>query len=322
MQFFKSASFYSLQNLPAFADLEEAMQTAEFVAATPTQENSSGFIPPRGEANGAMLEAVAGWWIGYFYIERRSVPASEVSKLVKQESDRISKEEGRTVGRKEKRTLKDDAIKTLLPRAFSRYNRIEFAIDPSRNIVVMNTTSQGLIDVLITNLVQVSSKSAAGSINPAYGNAGTLSQWLLSQQPPEKFSLGRACQLDSIDTKAKVSYRHYSLDTDGLRDQIRAGMGVDWVNITYNDRITFNLDSGIRLTSIEMLDAVSATKAESSEEVDAFDTNAAIFTGELSLMLPDLFAAFGLNECGIDPKHTALLTTFGAEASRPESETA
>lgn len=322
MQFFKSLSFYSLQNLPAFSDLEEAMQTAPFIPATPTQDNSSGFIPPRGEEHGAMLESVAGWWIGYFYIERRSVPSSEVNKLVKQESERISKEEGRTVGRKEKRTLKDDAIQTLMPRAFSRYNRIEFAIDPARSLVVMNTTSQGLIDVLITNLVQVSRQSAAGSINPAYGNAGTLSHWLMTQEPPENFTLGRACQLDSIETKAKVSYRHYSLDTDGLRDQIRAGMGVDWVNVTYNDRMTFNLDSNIRITGLEVLDAISSTKAESDAEVDAFDTNAALFTGELSLMLPDLFAAFGLNQFGLDPNYGAKLTAFGSDATRPEGEEA
>lgn len=321
MQFFKAVSFYTLQNLPTFAELEESLQTRQFVPATPTQEASSGFMPPRGEEHGAMLESVSGWWHGSFFIERRSVPTAEVSKEVNKEIKRIKDEEGRTVGRKEKRTLKDEAIKTLLPRAFSRTSRIDFAIDPARGLIAMDTTSQGSLDVFMSELVTAAKSLAAGNITPAYGSAGTLSQWLLSQQPPEKFSLGRACQLDSIDTKAKVAYRHISLDTDGLRDQIRAGMAVDWVRVTYDDRMSFDLDSTMRLSSLELLDVTSSKEPADDKDdggVDAFNTNCTIFTGELGRMLPDLFAAFGLNERGTDPKHGAFLTAFGSDAKRPE----
>ena len=321
MQFFKALSLYTLQNLPTFTELEEFLQTTQFAAATPSQEAASGFVPPRGEENGAMLEAVAGWWHGSFFIERRSVPTAEVNKQVKLEIKRIKDEEGRTVGRKEKRTLKDEAIKTLLPRAFSSCRRIDFAIDPAHGLIAVDTTSQGSLDVLISNLVTAAKSVAAGNITPAYGSNGTLSNWVLTQEPPKTFSLGRACQLDSVESKAKVAYRHISLDTDAVRDQIRAGMGVDWVQVTYEDRMTFNLDSSMRLNSLEMLDVTSSKEPSGSQEEggpDAFDTNCAIFTGELSRMLPDLFAAFGLNENGADPKHGAFLTAFGADAPRSE----
>jgi len=43
--------------------IEEALQTQVFVPCGATQEISTGWIPPRGHENGALLESVGGQWI-------------------------------------------------------------------------------------------------------------------------------------------------------------------------------------------------------------------------------------------------------------------
>ena len=43
--------------------LEDALQKTVFVECGATQERSVGWVPPRGEAYGPLVESVAGQWV-------------------------------------------------------------------------------------------------------------------------------------------------------------------------------------------------------------------------------------------------------------------
>ena len=59
-------------DLPA---IEQALAKAPFIECGATQERSIGFVPPRGEEHGAMVESVGGQWIARFKTETKAIPA-------------------------------------------------------------------------------------------------------------------------------------------------------------------------------------------------------------------------------------------------------
>ena len=57
---FKNATIYRLGTLAATLNqAEAALQRAQFAACGATQEKSAGFVPPRGEQNGALAKLIS-----------------------------------------------------------------------------------------------------------------------------------------------------------------------------------------------------------------------------------------------------------------------
>ena len=47
----------------SLAQLEAALQPAQFVECSLSQEKAVGWVPPRGQENGALVESVGGQWL-------------------------------------------------------------------------------------------------------------------------------------------------------------------------------------------------------------------------------------------------------------------
>ena len=62
---FKSLIVYRIAQdwAPDLQAAEEALAKAPFMECGATQEKSIGWVPPRGEAHGALVESIGGQWI-------------------------------------------------------------------------------------------------------------------------------------------------------------------------------------------------------------------------------------------------------------------
>ena len=63
--------------------------------------------------------------------------------------------------------------------------------------------------------------------------------------------------------------------------------------MTWNDRVSFVLTDTAQVKKLKLLDVVLDGVQEGGKDDDGFDTDAAILTGELSALLPDLLEALG-----------------------------
>ena len=97
------------------AQWEEALASEPFVECSATQQKSTGWVPPRGQEHGALVETVDGQWIARFAIETKAVPADAVRARTQKVVEEIEKTTGRKPGKKEVRDLRDDALQALLP---------------------------------------------------------------------------------------------------------------------------------------------------------------------------------------------------------------
>ena len=64
--------------------LEAGLQAARFVECGLTQEKSVGWVEPRGEAHGPLVESIGGQWLLKLMLESKAVPGSVINRKTKE----------------------------------------------------------------------------------------------------------------------------------------------------------------------------------------------------------------------------------------------
>ncbi len=254
---------------------------------------SLGWIEPRGQANGPLLESVAGQWILKLMVETRALPASVVQP--QNAGTRVAQIEastGRKPGKKETRDLKDDIRLELLPMAFTKQSTLQVWIDREAGLLLIDAASQARADEVVTLLVQTLPGLALSLIDTQVAPVTAMSEWLISQEAPAGFSVDRECELKAADeSKAVVRYARHRLDTEEVKQYVSEGKLPTRLALTWDERVSFVLTEGLQLKKLAFLDGVF--EGSSKQGDDGFDADVAIATGELQKMLPDVLAALG-----------------------------
>ena len=173
------------------AQLEEALQPARFLACGASQEKSVGWIEPRGEEHGPLVEVVGGHWLLRQMLEVRSVPGAVVKRKVEEQVKQIETNTGRKPGRKEIRDLREDARMTLLPMAFTKQGSTNVWINPKARLLVLDTGTQARADELMTALVKAIDGLVVQLLDTQTSPAVAMAHWLESQEAPRGFSVDR-----------------------------------------------------------------------------------------------------------------------------------
>ncbi|MGP1628356.1 MAG: recombination-associated protein RdgC [Giesbergeria sp.] len=289
---FKNLIVYRIASPLATLDqVEQALAKAMFAPCGATQERSVGWIPPRGDAHGPLVESLAGQWVLCFATETKVVPGSVVARRVLEKADRIEQETGRKPGKKETRELKDEALLDLLPMAFTRLGVMWVWIDPAARTLVLDTSSQARADEVVTLLTEALPGVALALLHTQYSPQAAMAHWLSTQEPPTGFSIDRECELKAADeSKAVVRYGRHPLDIEEVQQHIQHGKLPTKLALTWDDRVSFVLTDGMQLKKISFLDTVFENNAADD---GGFDADVAIATGELAKLIPDLVAALG-----------------------------
>ena len=276
--------------------IENALRAFQFVPCSGSQEKSMGWVEPRGHAHGSLLEVVDGQWIMKFMMETKVVPSSVVKRKVEEQVAHIEATTGRKPGKKEVRDMRDDARQALLPMAFTKISTVFVWIDLQSQFLVLDVSSQGKADELLSSLVKAISGFAVKQINTKISPSVAMSSWLSSHESPVGFSIDRECELKAEDeSKSVVRYTRHPLDTEEVSQHIAMGKVSTRLALTWNERVSFVLTEGLQLKKVSFTDVVFEDSANSSKDVkdDTFDADVSIATGELSQLLPDLIEALG-----------------------------
>lgn len=272
--------------------LEEALTAHSFVPCGPTEEKSIGFVPPRGEEHGALVEFVAGQWFMKLMTETKSVPSSVITRAVNELAEKTLKTTDRKIGKKETRELKDDVRLELLPDAFPKQSASLIWIDPASRLLVIDAASQAKADEVVTMLVKAINGLSLKLIDTKTSPTAAMSEWLISQEPPAGFSVDRECELKAADeSKAVVRYTRHPLDTDEVRDYVQSGKLPTRLALTWDSRVSFVLTENLQIKKLTFLEVVF--EKTSAGKDDGFDADAAITTGELRKLIPALLDELG-----------------------------
>ncbi len=294
VQVFKNMVIYRVD--PAWsatvAQIEQSLDAERFVECGSTQEKSVGWCEPRGQAHGALVEAVDGQLLLRLMIETRALPGSVVMRKTKERVAQIEASTGRKPGKKETRDIKDDIRLELLPMAFTKQTSVGIWIDPKAGLLVVDAASQARTDDVVTMLVRSLPGLAVTLLNTKQSPTAAMAEWLISQEAPASFSVDRDCELKAADeSKAVVRYARHPLDTDEVRQHVQAGKLPTRLALTWDGRVSLVLTESLQIKKLAFLDVVF-DNADPGKD-DDFDANMAILTGELRKLLPDLIEALG-----------------------------
>jgi recombination associated protein RdgC len=301
---FKSASFFRIADdfvLPPLEALEEALQTACFVPCGATQAESSGWVAPRGNKSTALAESINRQIIVRLCTERRPVPASAIKAAVEERIEKYKQETGRErVGAKIKKEFKEEVLVDLMPRAFTKQSSTTLWLDPVNKFIVVDSGSLTGADKVVSFLVEALSSipGAAGlkaqPVQTTLSAAVSMAHWLSSREAPVGFTVDRDCELKMPDDeKSAVRYSRHTLEIDEVAEHIAAGKVPTQLAMTWNDRVSFVLSDAGQIKKLKLLDVVLDGIGDRGKDDDGFDTDAAILTGELSAMIPDILEALG-----------------------------
>ena len=294
---FKNVTLYRIAPgwAPTLQAMETALDGARFVPCGATQDKAVGWVEPRGEAHGPLVESVAGQRVLKLMIETKTVPGAVVREHAQEQADHIEASTGRKPGKKETKALREDALLALLPQAFPRRSSAWVWIDPANGWLVTDASSQGKLDELVTALVRAFDGLAIQLLQTSVTPQTAMTQWLAATSPeawPEGFHVERECELKSADEeKSVVRFTRHNLATDEVRQHIAEGKLPTRLALSWEGRIGLVLTESMQLKKINFLEGVFDDRSDDGES--GFDTNVTLATGELQKLIPALIAALG-----------------------------
>lgn len=288
---FKNAALFRATLPQDGTDIETSLGNHQFAPCGATQQASSGWVPPRGEDGGDMIEVIDGQWLMALKTETKLLPGAVVKEHVKKLAAQIERNTGRKPGRKQTKELKEQATLELLPMAFTKQSVTGVWLSPADGWLVVDTASASKADAVLTALVKSVPGLVVHALHTCEAPSAVMANWLLTGEPAADFTLDRECELKGTDEmKSVVRYGRHPLDIDEVRGHIKQGKMPTRLAMTWNGRLSFTLTDQGALRKIEFLDGVLDDQGDTA---DRFDADAAILTGELRKMLPALVEALG-----------------------------
>ena len=276
------------------AELEAGLEKMIFVECGATQPISAGWAPPRGVAHAPLLESVGGQWLMKLVIEQRVVPSAVVKRRLDERAAQIEQATGRKPGKKQQKELKEEILLDLLPQAFTKQASIRVWLNPKDRLLLIDASSPAKADDVVTHLVKAVDGLALTPFHTTQSPAAAMSEWLTTGEPPAGFSVDRECELKSPDeTKSAVRYARHALDIEEVRQHIAGGKVPTQLALTWQGRVSVLLTEAMQIKKIAFLEGVFEGGAGKPKKDEAFDADAAIATGELGKLIPDLIDALG-----------------------------
>ena len=275
------------------AELEAGLEKMVFVECGATQPVSAGWAPPRGVAHAPLLESVGGQWLMKLVVEQRVLPSAVVKRRVDERAAQIEQATGRKPGKKQQKELKEEVMLDLLPQAFTKQAAIRVWLNPKDRLLLIDASSPAKADDVVTQLVKAVDGLALTPLHTAQSLAAAMSEWLTTGEAPAGFSVDRECELKSPDeTKSAVRYARHALDIEEVRQHIANGKVPTQLALTWQGRVSLLLTEAMQVKKIAFLEGVFEGGSKPKKD-EAFDADAAIATGELGKLIPDLIAALG-----------------------------
>lgn len=317
---FKALTLYRLPlaGQPDWSKLDEQLTALPFKPCGATEPLSVGFVPPRGQAHGPLVEWVNGHALLKLQFEQRLLPGSVVKERVDELAEKIEQESGRKPGAKRRRELKDEAMLDLLPLAFTRTTALRVWLAPQLELLAFDSTTTARCDSGLTLLTKAVAGLTPEPLMTAESPAVCMRAWLLDGVAPAGFGIGRDAELRAGDTQAAtVRYTRHGLDGQDVQQHLTEGKQVKKLALNWKDRLEFVLTDALQLTRLKVDDGAFEHDGLQDSEADPFDADALLATAELSALLPALFEGLGgvvdgLGAPATAPQETAPRATAAA----------
>lgn len=273
--------------------LAEALESHRFRPCGSQEPMTFGFVPAFGDV---LVHAAGGYMLLALKREERVLPSAVIKEWVEDKAAEIAEREARKVGRKERANLKDEAVQTLLPRAFTRSSVTRAYISPDGWLVV-DAGSPKKAEDLMSLLREALGTLPVLPFQVNTAPSAIMTAWLAGQEAiPEDIIVGEEAELiDPSEDGGIVRCRRQDLGADEIQAHLAANKQVVKLALTWNEAMSFLLTQEPSIKRLRFLDVIQEQLADldGGDNAALFDGQFALMTLELSRLLPRIAEILG-----------------------------
>ncbi|HHL19795.1 MAG TPA: recombination-associated protein RdgC [Thiothrix sp.] len=276
-------------------ELHDVLSRKPFTPCGATQRESMGWVAPLGKNANALTHSANGFILLSMARQERLLPASVVREEVDERVTEIEHKEDRKVTAKEKKELRENIEHELLPRAFTRTQKMDAWIDPKGDWLVIDSASAPRAETFTKLLRKTLGTLPIALPDTEVTPATAMTAWLQEDNLPEPFLLGAECELKTPDeAKSSAVFKNHELLSDEVQTNLKKGKYVAKLALIWSDKISFVVTEELQIKKLKFLDVMKDELQESDAETheDHIDIEFTLMTGEVSAMLVDLLDSF------------------------------
>lgn len=287
--------------------LAEKLEPLEFIPCLPSMPTSMGWVAPIDEENSPLTRGLNGCIMICLQIEEKILPASVVAQTLKEKIKQIEVGEARKVRQKEKLTYKDEVTYTLLPRAFSKYTRINAYIDTRNQWLILNSTSPAKTELFIS-MFKKSIGDGICSVDIIKPSA-IITQWLKNKDYPHTFSIEKSCVLQDPDQQNRIiRCQQQDLFAASIQSLVKDGCEAIQIALCWQDKINFVIAEDFSLRSIRLADDdIAEIQDQMESKQEKFDADFIMMTEMFAGLIHDLLNVFAKSQSAEPLKKLALV---------------
>jgi recombination associated protein RdgC len=289
-----------------FEEVDEALAQDALKPIGPQELVTYGFVSPFGEGSEVLHHRIGNRILVALGTEERVLPPKAVDRALRTRLQEIEQREGRVVGARERRRLKDEVVFEMIPRAFTKFSRLQAYIDLDTATLYVDTASRKAAENVVSAIRRAYGTFPALPLNIASAPRQILTGWVSGEPTPARFAVGDEAELrDGVERGAVIKAQRQELHADEIHRHIEAGKQCVRIGLCHDDRLTFVVDDTLAIRKLKVTDlAVEALdQRETESAAQELDARFALMSGLISNLAKDLFAAFEVQPAGSAP-HT------------------
>ncbi len=271
-------------------ELEKALQEHIFRPCGSQDQQKQGWVSAiPGTTN--LVHAAEKSALICLKTEEKILPSSVVKDALEEKVQDIEAERGQKVGKKEKQTIKEEIVQALLPKAFTRSNRLYAYINFEYQWLVVNSSGANKAENLLAFLRQSLGSLPILPMKPEGDLIVTLTQWVKEDNLPTPFVFSTDIELKALDEEAATAkLKNHDVTEEEVQLHISNGKYVHKLGLIWDEKIKFNLNDDASLKQIKFLDVVKEQTEDvpNEDKLAKFDADFALMSGELNQLLSEL----------------------------------
>ncbi|MBD8531517.1 MULTISPECIES: recombination-associated protein RdgC [unclassified Massilia] len=274
--------------------LEQAIAAQAFAPASSNELVRQGWSAPREADGGGLVHAVAGQFLLQLATEKKLLPSTVINQVAKARAAEMEEQQGFPPGKKAMKELKERVADELLPRAFPVRSNTWVWIDPVNGWRAVDAASPSRADDVVKLLLKAVDRMPLESLRVQKSPVAVMTGWLEADEAPVAFTIDQDTELRATgESRAAVRYVKHSLDPADVGRHIANGKQCTRLAMTWEGRISFVLTESLAIKGIKALDVLKEGAHAAANDLERFDNDFVLMTGELAKMLADLVEALG-----------------------------
>lgn len=289
----KNAIIYRITDgLPVLAEsLSRLLDKSRFMPCPTLSMSSSGWILPAGHST-SMAHQVGQYIAISMQTESKILPRSVIVRATNERAAQIERAEGWRVGHKERKEIAESVTLDLLPKAFTKIDRVNAYIDIGNARLMVDTASTARAEGLLSLFLDSVDGIGVDSFRVAKRPSQIMASWICGQTPDCITIDDEATLVRDDETKKTVKYQNHNLDTVDILNHLGDGKLPTRLAVTYNDRVSFSITDKLQIKRISLTYSIKQISDEQYKG-EVFDADVALFCGEMAEAINAIEAEMG-----------------------------